>query len=1158
MSVGFILGPSGSGKSTYIEDHIIKQSKDDPTHKQLLIVPDQFNMQTQLHLIEKHPDHAFSNIEVLSFSRLSHRILEEVGGEDIPVLDDTGKNLIIRHVAQTVRGELDVMGLGIDKPGYISEIKSALSEFLQYGYKPEDVFSLAGRIEGRPSLARKIHDLGVIFREFMKYKEDHFITREETLGLVCESLHKSEMIRNSYMYFDGFTGFTPIQENVIGALMRYALNITFSFTVGRESDTDRTPGEEDLFYLPLRAVDRIRKLAEDNRILCDEPCICVRETDNRMLAGLEKNLFRYPYSPSEINDGSILIYKAADIHEEIRDTFSRVWDLIGEKGYKYSDIAIVTGDLASYADECRKIAGQFDIPVYLDYSRNIMSTNYAEFIISAYDVIRSDYTAESVIRHMRTLMGPLDRDETDELENFLLRTGIRGLSMYNRVWTLKAWEKDSTEGTRKSPEADFRHEESFHRINSIREKVATHFASLHNTKQSQVRNLYDFLENAGIYEKLQVMSTWYKEQGEISSGLEYEQIYDKTMELLDQIESLCGDEITDIDEFAGVLEAGLGEIKVGVIPQERDQVIIGDIIRTRLMNVKALFLLGVNDCNIPGKVSSGGIISDVDREYLTGLGDVQLAPSPREQMFTQRMYLYMNMTKPSEHLFISYVVCDSGGKDMQPSYLIGNMLRLFPQLTSLRSESTHSLEGMTMPVNLSRIRVTCSAFLRRYYEGDLDEKGIGFLSALCRTLVIRETGDLLLTMDRMTSLHFKDTYLPHELAEAIYGKTMQASVSRLERFCQCAYANFLNYGLIIRERPEYSFERRDLGNVYHKALEEFTDRLKREGMQWDGLTDEDADSWVDEIVEGIITTYSDTILLSSQRNIALGNRIRKVIRRSVDTIRYQVTQGEFIPMYFEKAFSDKRSARLEDGRRYEYRLVGKIDRMDICKKDNSRYLRVVDYKSGNKDMSLSGLYYGFMLQLPVYLGQAIRAQKDAYPSGMLYYHIFNPTLEVKSEINLSQAHNELLKSMKMKGIVDSDAEVLRLMDKKLCPGSSSDIIPAALKKDAGVDSRSKAVDLEDLRLICEYALDKADQTVKDMVGGNISAVPATWGKNKLPCIYCDYADICRIHSGIDGYGARVYDALSDKEALEAIRRAGVSGDRGNSTDMEEIRKKGEE
>lgn len=1133
MSIKFVYGPSGSGKSTYIQNLIIERSMADPAHKYLLIVPDQFNMQTQVRMIELHPDHAFSGIEVLSFSRLSHRILEEVGGEDIPVLDDTGKNLIIRHVAGEVADSLEYMGSRLDRYGFISEVKSAISEFMQYGYRPGEVDELAVKAGERRILASKLRDIGAIYRAFMAYKADHYLTREETLDIVADGLHKSELVRDSVIVFDGFTGFTPIQEKVIRELMLLAREVIFSFTLPAEDDIYTARSEEDMFSLPSRSVLRLKKLAEDTEVGIDEPILCKPDASFRgkMLSHLESHIFRYPMvGYGGDHDGGIAVYKAPTIRDEIRDTFQRIRRLTVGSDMRYRDIAIVVGDMSAYADDIIHIADELDIPIYMDYSRSIMTTPFVEALSSAYDVLRSDYSCESVIRHMRTGFGPLDRSETDVLENFLLKTGIRGRASYDRVWTLRRDDReDITAEARDYYLAEYEH------INSIREKVRDHFASLHNTDVTYTRALYDFLDKTGMYQKLEAMSERIRESGDISLGIEYAQIYDRIIGLLDQIESLCGDEIKDLEEFSGILEAGLSELKVGVIPQESDQIQVGDFVRTRLGYVKALFLLGANDCNIPGAVSTGGLISDVDRDFLTSLEDVELAPTPREQMFTQRFYLYMNMTKPVEQLNVSYVLTDSQGKDMQQSYLIGVLCKLFPELRPVYSNTTHTFAGRVMPADRPGIKTGAASMIREYTDGRLEKEDVHLLTAICRSMVedgLKESVDSFLTMSRM---HYESADIPEELVRKLYGEVIRASVSRLEKFAGCAYSHFLSYGLKLRTRPEFTFENSDMGDVFHRSLEEFAIRLREEGLTWDGLKDSDADEWVSEITDRITSTYGDTILVSSNRNQALSRRIRRVIRRSVDTIRFQVTQGSFVPEMFEKAFESERSVSDPGGTGRKYKLIGKIDRVDICEDDGKKYLRIVDYKSGNRDFDLTGLYHGFMLQLSVYMSEALRTVKGSIPAGMLYFHVSDPMVSMDSDVSDEDALNCVRSKMRMKGLVNDDEKVLALMDKDLRAGEPSAVIPVRFnKKDNRPDARSKACSAEDLDTIIKYAVYKSDDLVRRILSGDISAMPCTRERSDLPCKYCDYRSVCRIDSGIDGYESVRYKNASKEDLLDAM------------------------
>ncbi len=1158
MPIRFIYGPSGSGKSTKIQNIIIDSSLKNPERRHLLIVPDQFNLQTQMRMVRLHPDHAFSNIEVLGFSRLAHRILEEAGGEDIPVLDDTGKSLIIRRIADRVSPELKVMSTKLDRIGYIHEVKSAISEFLQYGISPDDLKGVIDNMTDHRALSLKLHDLMCIYRAFMEDKAGEFITREETLDLVRKRMHRSELVKDSFIAFDGFTGFTPIQEKVIQEMMVLASDVYFVFTTDHGCDIHDKVAPENVFALSHTSCSRLLALAEQASVAEDEairaPFDGVEASDRpACLTYLEKRLFRPDDSDPFTGGipGHIKIYKAADVRSEITDTFQRIRELIRTRGFRYRDIAIVTGDISAYADGIADTAAELDIPVYMDYSRPIMLSPFIEALLAAFEVVRFDYRYESLIRFMRTGFGPLNMHETDELENFLMRTGIRGHEAFGRVWTYR----EPALGELSEEALNLRIEE-MERLNASREKVYDWFASLHNTGEtigSYSGALYDFIDKTGMYDKLLKMSRDFASSNDHIRALEYEQIYALVLKLLDQMAALCGDEKTDTDSYVHMLEAGLSEIRLSVIPADSDRLMVGDIVRTRLSEIKALFLLGANDCYIPGDMSSGGIISDIDREYLRG-GDgqdarpvLELAPSPRDQLYIQKLYLYMNLCKPSKELIVSCALSDTQGRELMPSYLIEELCKLFPGLEPHPSSDTHSItvagdpeKKISAPADHIRMRDHAAMLLRRYMAGGLNDERSGELDMLISLFdSLKESGDedVLGRMCDMSAMHYEHTPLSHELAVSLYGSVIMTSVSRLEKFAGCAYAHFLSYGLKLRTRPEYSFENTDMGEVYHKSLEEFEIKLTDEGLTWEGLTEADADKWVDEIMDIISTTYGDTILISNSRNMALANRIRRVVKRSVDTIRYQVVKGKFVPKYFEKRFFAEKKIGNSDSEDMTYRISGKIDRMDICDSDNGKYLRIVDYKSGNRDFDLAELYHGLMMQLAVYMSRALGLEEDAKPAGMLYYHISDPVIESDKELSDEEALQEVRKSLKMKGIVNSSPEIIALMDKDLAPGVKSDVIPVNYKKDSSPDSHSKIYDEEELKLILDFAEHRMDTLMEDIMSGDIDASPAYKRKSAVtPCTYCDYASVCHIRAGIPGYEPKVYDKIPESELMEKMRQ----------------------
>ena len=650
MSLRFYFGPSGSGKSHRIYEEIMQRAAQEPGRNFLIIVPDQFTMQTQKDLVMRSDRGGILNIDVLSFGRLSHRILEEVGTKEMPVLDDTGKSLVLQKIAADLKEQLPAMGSLLHKQGYIHEVKSAISEFMQYGISTQDMDKLIASAEKRGALAMKLRDLKTLYRGFQDYIRDHFITTEETLDVLRRSLVKSKILPDSVVVFDGFTGFTPIQNRLIQELMRVCEETIVTVTIGEEEDPYQMDGEQKLFHLSKKTVSDLVKLAAEAEVIRGED-VFVKGGPNRFteapaLCYLEQNMFRYQYEPYTEKQREICMFEALSPREEVHQAALYIRKLIREEGLTYRDIAVVIGDLEGYASYVETEFGQLEIPCFLDRTRGIVLNPMIEYIKSALQLYIRDFSYDTVFHFLRSGMADISREEIDELENYVIRTGARGYRTYSRLFTRRTEEMQQGSGQEDTERA----QETMERLNRIRQQFADTVEILHMAPRAKageyVDHLYDFLEQNQVQQKLLNYQQQFEQEGDLAKAREYAQIYRLVMDLLDQIYELLGEEEISLQEFADILEAGFGEITVGTIPQNVDRIVVGDMERTRLKQVKVLFFLGVNDGNIPKNASKGGIISDMDREFLIESG-TEMAPSPRQQMYIQRLYLYLNMTKPS-------------------------------------------------------------------------------------------------------------------------------------------------------------------------------------------------------------------------------------------------------------------------------------------------------------------------------------------------------------------------------------------------------------------------------------------------------------------------------------------------------------------------------
>ena len=1134
MSLRFYFGPSGSGKSHRIYEEIMQRAAQEPGRNFLIIVPDQFTMQTQKDLVMRSDRGGILNIDVLSFGRLSHRILEEVGTKEMPVLDDTGKSLVLQKIAADLKEQLPAMGSLLHKQGYIHEVKSAISEFMQYGISTQDMDKLIASAEKRGALAMKLRDLKTLYRGFQDYIRDHFITTEETLDVLRRSLVKSKILPDSVVVFDGFTGFTPIQNRLIQELMRVCEETIVTVTIGEEEDPYQMDGEQKLFHLSKKTVADLVKLAAEAEVTRGED-VFVKGGPNRFaeapaLCYLEQNLFRYQYEPYTEKQHEIHMFEALSPREEVHQTALYIRKLIREEGLTYRDIAVVIGDLEGYASYVETEFGQLEIPCFLDRTRGIVLNPMIEYIKSALQLYIRDFSYDTVFHFLRSGMADISREEIDELENYVIRTGARGYRTYSRLFTRRTEEMQQGSGQEDTERA----EETMERLNRIRQQFADTVEILHMAPWAKageyVDHLYDFLEQNQVQQKLLNYQQQFEQEGDLAKAREYAQIYRLVMDLLDQVYGLLGEEEISLQEFADILDAGFGEITVGTIPQNVDRIVVGDMERTRLKQVKVLFFLGVNDGNIPKNASKGGIISDMDREFLIESG-TEMAPSPRQQMYIQRLYLYLNMTKPSERLYLSYAKVNSDGKGIRPSYLIDTVRKLFPLLAVEYPQNRSRLEQIEGRQEGARY---LAEELREYADGTLREEERQDFYLMYRAYEADPEG-----RDRLTAAAFrryKESGLSRIVARALYGRQLENSVSRLETYAACACRHFLQYGLSLQEREEFGFEVSDMGNVYHAVLENFAGKLAESGRTWWDFDENFATQAIKEAVEGYAATYGETVLYSSARNEYAITRMSRILTRTVLTLQQHLKQGSFQPDDYELSFrfaEDLDSIHVDLSEEEKMHLQGRIDRIDVSEDAEHVYVKVIDYKSGNKKFDLAALYYGLQLQLVVYMNAAMELEsrkhpdKEIVPAALLYYHIDDPTIETPVELTQEQINEEILTKLRMNGVVNSDPAVVERLDRFL--QDKSKVIPVEKKKDGSFSARSGILSREELHVVSAYVDTKIRQIGREILDGKIAANPYEKG-NEEACTYCAYKKVCGFDGSIPGYEKRQLEDL-DKQTL---------------------------
>lgn len=1156
MGLQFYFGGSGAGKSRQLHEDIVAWAKKDVECNFLFLVPDQFTMQTQVDLVNASECGGIMNIDVLSFGRLAHRIFEETGYGSKPVLDDTGKSLVLRKVAAGLKDEMPVIGKNLNKIGYIHEVKSAISEFKQYGITTGQVGELAEFAKGRGALHYKLKDLEVIYKGFNDYIRDRFITTEETLELLTRAVGKSKIIQNSVIIFDGFTGFTPIQYRLIQELLRLTKRVIISITIDIHENPFKIGGEQELFYLSKKTTGDLCRLAKeagttrtDDIYIKNSPL--PRFADNKAMAHLEQSLFRYPVKTFEEEQSNIHLSEALNPAMEVRQVSIQIKKLVLEEGYSYRDIAVVTGDLETYGDYFEREALVYDIPIFMDRTRGLLLNPFIEYIRSALKMVLGDFTYETVFHYLRCGLTDFTLEEIDRLENYVLAYGIRGKKKWSQAFVrkedLRILAASEDEGEEDGNNKENQQIVLLEQLNDTRQQLMGQIAPLlekQETAGEMVKMLYDFIVAGRIQEKLAGYEKFFMENGELERAREYAQIYRLVMELLEQIMALLADEPMTLREFADILDAGFDEIEVGIIPGSVDRVVVGDMERSRLKQVKVLFFLGVNDGNIPKSGSKGGIISDIDREFLQQ-SEFELAPTPRQQMYIQRLYLYMNMTKPSDRLYLSYSRLSSQGKSIRPSYLIETMKKLFPQ-TKIKKAGVmeNALEQM---VGKKDGLTLLAEELRDYAagrEGTLEQKELYSLYRLYAE--DQEYGEYAEKLSEAAFARYEHKPLAKAVAKALYGSMLENSVSRLEKYAACAYSHFLQYGLMLKERDEYSFEQVDLGNIFHDVLDTFAGKLAENNYTWFDFPEEEGDRLLKEALDACTMAYGETVLYSNARYEYMTERMYRILKRTIRTLKAQLREGDFIPASFEMSFSrvetlDAVNIALSEGEKMKLR--GRIDRIDTCEDDEHVYVKVIDYKSGSRKFDLAALYYGLQLQLVVYMNVATEIErknhpdKEIVPAALLYYHVSDPLVKVQEDISAEEINQEILKELRTTGIVNQDEKVVSLLDKNFT--DKSFVVPVERKKDGSFSVRSSTIAKEDYETVSQFVNHKIRQFGREILDGNIAVNPCEQG-GRQSCTYCAYRGVCDFEEKTAGYDLRLLGSLPEEELLTRMKEE-ISG-----------------
>lgn len=1167
MSYKFVLGASNTGKSTLIIDELIKSSLKNKDKKHIIIVPEQYTMQVQKEVIKRHPDNASFNIDILSFNRLALKIFKELNIEVENILDDISKAIIIRKLAIDNKDKLKIWKDKFKRYGFVDKIKSLISEFKQYNVESLSLEKILLDKDNKRSdiLSAKLEDINLIYTEFNKFIKNKHISSEDILNILAKYISNSKDLKDAYIVYDSFTGFTPAQEKVIEELLLLAdINIfalTFDVREIKDIDVDSLNIDmDDLFYMSYIMANNISKIADKLKVK-KEKSIYLSETyfESEELLYLEKNLFRDNIENYYKDIKNINILEAGNREEEVKYLINEINKLVKKENYRYSDIAVLTGDLSSYADKISIRLKSENIPYHIDINLSLNNNILVDFIVAILEIVSENYSYESVMKYLKNPLSLVHLDERDinSFDNYMYTSGLKS---YKKLKKEIIYLPRTYRGV------------GIDRLNYIKDEILASTKGLKNVLKEEVsakniiKEIKKNLDKLEVEKTLKDISTKFANDNNEEKAREYEGVYQSIEELLEKLDILLEGEILSKKEFLDIFKAGLHEIKLGMIPASIDSLFVGDIVRSRNKRTKVVFILGLNEGIIPKVEERYSLISDKEKEVLKNIYKLRLSPSIKESIYEQRYYSYLALTKASKKLYLSYSKMNENMESLNPSNLILELKKIFNDL---------EIEDIKNKNSIYSLKALEEIFVEKFNTYDV-EKYLDNIEKL--DVYFKEKLVDILDMAKYEYRH-EDI---KEYADLIFGENLSLSVSRLENYAACPYKHFLKYGLNISEREEYKFDNLDIGNISHMVLENIFRKYLKENEykkhdSFSSYIEKDRFNKLSSSIEEVLALDEFSFHLKEARNRHFIDRLKKILDLNLKVFEKQLLHSKFKIEDVESEFKGKEKElefKLENGNIIN--LKGKVDRIDIYDStkdienvlgdDNKKdylALKIIDYKTGNtkwkKELALAGL----QMQLVFYLGAYIKIYEKKYGKKIEPAAIFYSSLKedyIKKEdfekevINLKERLDRdleekdldnlreeiLIRNSRPNGIVNSKLALVKALDTNMCNDkildkNISDLVPLYTKAEIkdelvvsfevnnlnniGEKSVSNKKDIEEL---VNNVNNKIKDIATNMLLGNIEVSPVNI--EKYSCEYCSYKSICSFDKNVKGYKYRKVEA----------------------------------
>jgi len=1166
MAVRLVIGRAGSGKTRRCLDAVVAACRADPLGPPVYwIVPKQATFMTERLLTCSAGLDGFCRARILSFDSLGEEILQECGGAAIPEVTPLGRQMILGHLLRKHQPDLRFFGKAARHAGLATKLDATFADFERNGRDLADLTALlddlgtiVSRTGEQQSLYDKVHDLRLIYQAYTNYVGQDRLDRHRRLEQVLDCIQQSRRFAGASVYVDGFASFTEYERQVLAQLGKVCRGVEIMLLMDPGSpllaNPNLYPAELGWFHPTEDAFRRLwfTFVREATPVDGTDMLRPIQRFATKSLAHLERQIDRRTPSPQDDATG-VEFAEATDRRAEVDATARRIRAL-WRAGVRLRDMGVIVRDLDVYHELIAASFAEHEIPYFVDRRRPVAHHPLLQFLRASLAIAQSPWPHDAMMTLLKSGLSGLSDDEADELENYVLEHRIRGA----------AWSQDEPWAFARGllgPEDEERpptpRESAAIRMDALRTALVARASPLTRKTSAEsltvrqiVLAIFDHFETFGVRGRIADWMQAAHDAGQFEQRDEHAQVWTHLVDLLDQMVALLGDEPATLADFAEIYEAGLEQFELAITPPTTDQLLVGQIDRTRCPDLRVAFVLGLNESVFPRMSNESSVLSDAERrEFRTR--SIEIDPDTQRRLLDENLLGYIALTRASERLIVSRSLTDAAGKPLGPSVYWDKLRTIFPTLSPTAVGEAQGLDTIGTPRQLI---VALMGWVRSLADPQSTihnpQSAIrnSEMPALYHWLATHPpAGDAVDVMRfrAWRALDYDNTAkLSKPLARKLFPQPLHASVTRIESFAACPFKHFARYGLELRDRADGEIvSGMDLGNVFHHVLEQIVATMLGEKKKWQDVPAARRKQMIHDVAQGVGQRLRGEILLSTARNRYLLQRIEETLEEVTAAQEAAARRGEFTPAFTELTFGPQTTVAGESAphlpgleivtpKKKRVLLEGKIDRVDVIA--DQAAVAVIDYKMGGSRLGLERVYHGLSLQLLTYLlvlrenGEQLTGQKMT-PAAGFYVKLLRQLDQVAHPAD-ADVEDPALHDLRVKPNGIFEGAFFKSLDGN-CNGGQSEVVNAYVKKDGsfGKKSSTDVADRDEFNALIDHVRQQIALLADQILDGQIDILPFQI-RTQSPCPNCDFRPLCRFDPAINRY-----------RHLEPIKREDVLG-----------------